>query len=143
MQSSMLHGSETWPIRNENEVAVQRAEMKMDRWLCGIKLQDRDSSKGLRERLVLDEIILALQQNRLRWYWHVLRKEDNDWGRNVWSMRWKVPRQEIDQRKLGATHTTVLLLVWNMSESTRVSRYQKGKTKKVKTNLDLMEQEIV
>ena len=37
------------------------------------------------------------------------------------------------------THTTVLLLVWNMSGSTRVSRYQKGKTKKVKTNLDLLE----
>ena len=41
------------------------------------------------------------------------------------------------------THTTVLLLVWNMSGSTRVSRYQKGKTRKVKTNLDLLEQEIV
>jgi len=41
------------------------------------------------------------------------------------------------------THTTVSLLVWNMSGSTRVSRYQKGKTKKVKTNLDLLEQEIV
>ena len=41
------------------------------------------------------------------------------------------------------THTTVLLLVWNMSGSTRVSGYQKGKTKKVKTNLDLLEQEIV
>jgi len=37
------------------------------------------------------------------------------------------------------THTTILLLVWNMSGSTRVSRYQKGKTKKVKTNLDLLE----
>jgi len=41
------------------------------------------------------------------------------------------------------THTTVLLLVWNMSGSTRVSRYQKGKTKKVQTHLDLLEQEIV
>jgi len=41
------------------------------------------------------------------------------------------------------THTTVLLLVWNRSGSTRVSRYQKGKTRKVKTNLDLLEQEIV
>ena len=30
-----------------------------------------------------------------------------------------------------------------MSGSTQVSRYQKGKTKKVKTNLDLLEQEIV
>ena len=41
------------------------------------------------------------------------------------------------------THTTILLLFWNMSRTTRVSRYQKGKTRKVKTNLDLLEQEIV
>ena len=45
----------------------------------GIKLQDRVPSKGLRERLGLDDIISVLQQNRLRWYGHVLRKEDNDW----------------------------------------------------------------
>jgi len=41
------------------------------------------------------------------------------------------------------THTTILLLFWNMSGTTRVSRYQKGKTSKGKTNLDLLEQEIV
>jgi len=33
----------------------------------------------LRGRLGLDDIISVLQQNRLRWYEHVLRKEDNDW----------------------------------------------------------------
>ena len=44
---------------------------------------------------------------------------------------------------LWHTHTTVLLLFWNMSGTTRVSRYQKGKTRKVKTNLNLLEQEIV
>jgi len=44
-----------------------------------MKLQDRVPSKGLRERLGLDDIILVLQQNMLRWYGHVLRKEDNDW----------------------------------------------------------------
>jgi len=41
------------------------------------------------------------------------------------------------------THTIVLLLFWNLSGTTRVSRYQKGKTRKGKTNLDLLEQEIV
>jgi len=41
------------------------------------------------------------------------------------------------------THTTILLLFWNMSGTTRVSRYQKGKTRKVKTSLDLLEREIV
>jgi len=27
----MLHGRETWPVRKENEVALQRAEMRMVR----------------------------------------------------------------------------------------------------------------
>jgi len=78
VQRSMLHGSETWPVRNENEVALQWAEMRIVRWMCGIKLQDRVPSKGLRERLGLDDIISVLQQNRLRWYGHVLQKEDSD-----------------------------------------------------------------
>jgi len=41
------------------------------------------------------------------------------------------------------THTTVLLLFWNLFGTNRVSRYQKGKTRQVKTNLGLLEQEIV
>jgi len=32
VRSSVLHGSETWPVRTENEVALQRAEMRMDVW---------------------------------------------------------------------------------------------------------------
>jgi len=37
----MLHGSETWPVRKENEVALQRAEMRMVRWICNVKVKDR------------------------------------------------------------------------------------------------------
>jgi len=88
VQSSMLHGSETWPVRKENEVALQWAEMRMVRWMCGIKLQDRVPSKGLRDRLGLDDIISVLRQNRLRWYGHVLQKEDNDWVKKC--MEYKV-----------------------------------------------------
>ena len=43
----------------------------------GVKLKDRLPSKELRERLGVDDI--ASQQNRLRWYGHVLRKDDDDW----------------------------------------------------------------
>jgi len=32
---SILHGSETWPVWKENVVALQRAEMRMVRWMCG------------------------------------------------------------------------------------------------------------
>jgi len=79
VRSSMLHGCETWPVRKENEVALQRAEMRMVRWVCNVKVKDRVSSKELTERLGIDDIILILQQNRLQWYGHVLSKEDTDW----------------------------------------------------------------
>jgi len=76
VQSSMLHGSETWPVRKENMVAFQRAEMRTVRWTCGVRLKDRLPSKELRVRLGIDDIALVSQQNRLHWY--VLRKDDDD-----------------------------------------------------------------
>jgi len=86
----MLHGSETWPVRKENMVALQRAEM---RWMFGVKLKDRLPSKELRERLGIDDIALVLQQNRLRLYGHVLRKEDDDWVKKCMEYEVEGPRQ--------------------------------------------------
>jgi len=57
VQSSMLHGSETWLVRKENEVALQWAEMGMVRWMCNVKVKDRVPSKELRERLGIDWLI--------------------------------------------------------------------------------------
>jgi len=58
----------------------------------------------------------------------------------IWALSvWKFLVNEVYTH----THTTILLLFWNLSGTTRVSRYQRGKTSKVKTNLDLLEQEIV
>ena len=54
----MLHGSETWPARKENEVALQRAEMRMVRWMCGNKVKERFPSSELRGRLGIDYITL-------------------------------------------------------------------------------------
>jgi len=67
----MLHGSETWPVRKENEVALQRAEMRTVRTqvydcMCGIKLNDKFPSRALTDRLGIDDIAFVLQQNRLQ-----------------------------------------------------------------------------
>jgi len=53
--------------------------MRMIRWTRGIKVIDRFTCSKLRERLGLDYIITVVQQHRLRWYGHVLRKDENDW----------------------------------------------------------------
>ena len=51
VRSTMLHRSETWPVRKENEVALQRAVMRMVRWMCNAKVKDRVPSMELREKL--------------------------------------------------------------------------------------------
>jgi len=54
--------------------------------------RNRVPSKELRERLGIEDIILILQQNRLRWYGHVLRKEDTDWVKKCMEYEVKVSR---------------------------------------------------
>ena len=79
--------------------------------MCGVKLKDRLPSKELRERLGIGEIALVSQQNRLRWYGHVLRKED-DWVKKcieLWSRGYKTKRKTKEdlergcQRRLSST----------------------------------------
>ena len=70
--------------------------------LCAIKLQDRVRSTGLRERL---DIISVLQKNRLRWYGHVLQKEDNDWVN-------KCMEYEVEGQVTAAGTRTALLTVY-------------------------------
>jgi len=41
VRSSMLHRSEIRPVRKENEVALQQADMRMVRWMCNVKTKDR------------------------------------------------------------------------------------------------------
>jgi len=68
------------------------------------KLKDIFPSTELTERLGIDDIALDLQQNRRRWYGHVLRKEDDDCVKkikNACSMKWRVQDKEEDQRGPG------------------------------------------
>jgi len=73
--SSMLHGSETWPVRKENEVAAQRAEIRMVRWMCGVKLQDRVPSKGLRETKIRWQFRYYSKLNRV----DAMEEADKGW----------------------------------------------------------------
>jgi len=45
--------------------------------------------------------VLVLQQNRLGWYGHVLRKEDNDWVKKGMEYDVEGSEQEVDQRGVG------------------------------------------
>ena len=46
-----MHVSETWVMKVEHELKMNRTEMSMIRWMCGVKLNDRMKSEELRELL--------------------------------------------------------------------------------------------
>ena len=37
VRSCLMHGSETWPKKVEHELKMNRTEMSMIRWMCGVK----------------------------------------------------------------------------------------------------------
>ena len=74
-----MHGGETWPMKVEHELKMNRTELSMIRWMCGVKLNERMKSEELRELLGLEPVSLMIKKSRLRWFGHVERKDDNDW----------------------------------------------------------------
>ena len=54
VQSCMIHGSEKWSLKRENEMALHRTEMKMIRRMCGVKLRDKLSRVELRQCLGIE-----------------------------------------------------------------------------------------
>jgi len=36
----MLHGSKTWPVRKENELALAHAEIRIVEWMFGVRQID-------------------------------------------------------------------------------------------------------
>ena len=80
VRPSMLHGSETWPMRQEEKARLLRAESSMMRWMCGSKMQDRAPISSLRSSLgEIPSITDQARNGRLRWYGHVERREEDDW----------------------------------------------------------------
>jgi len=68
-------------VKVEHEVKLNCTEMSMIRWMCGIKLNDREKSEELRELLGLEPVTL-IKKSRLRRFEHVECKDDNA-GSNV------------------------------------------------------------
>ena len=57
-----MHGSETWPMKVENELKMNRTEMSMIRWMCGVKLNDGKKSEELRELLGSEPVSLMIKK---------------------------------------------------------------------------------
>ena len=75
----MLFGSETWCLREKEMAILRRTERAMIRSMYGIKLLDQRNREELMGMLGINESLDRMAKaSSMRWYGHVLRKEDEN-----------------------------------------------------------------
>ena len=63
---------------------MRRAERAVIRRLCGVSLRERKRSEELQQMVgVVEDIVGVVTKARLRWYGHVMRREESEGIRKV------------------------------------------------------------
>ena len=86
VRQAMMYGAETWAVKKAQEKKLDVAEMRMLRWMSGVTKLDRIRNARVRGTTKVGEISKKVQESRLKWYGHVLRKEDEYLGMRVMAM---------------------------------------------------------
>ena len=78
VRSAILYGSETWCLKENEKAILRRTERAMVRAMYGQKVVDRKTTAEQMNMLGLKETIDQLATaNGIRWYGHVLRRDDD------------------------------------------------------------------
>ena len=86
VRPAMMYGAETWAIKKTEEKRMDVAEMRMLRWMCGVTRRDRIRNELIRGTTKVREISDKIQESRLRWYGHIMRRDEQYVGKRVMEM---------------------------------------------------------
>ena len=92
VRPAMIYGAETWPVKKVQERKMEVAEMRMLRWTCGVTRRDKIRNDFIRGTVKVAEVSKKIQERRLQWFGHVMRREDGHVCRRVMNM-------EVDGRR--------------------------------------------
>jgi len=103
VQRVLIYGSETWPMKIEDMLHLERTEHMMVRWMCSVSLKNRISCVDLNGRLGLEEVTDIVRHGRLRWFGHLERKGRYELTRCplAEALRWLGQRASQTQKDMG------------------------------------------
>ena len=86
VRPAMMYGMEATPIKKVNVKRMNVAEMKMLRWMSGVIRRDRIPNTRIRGTVKVAGLSRKVQEARLRWYGHVLRRDEEAVERRMMDM---------------------------------------------------------
>ena len=76
VRPAMTYSSETWPMKRSLEKKMNVAEMRMLRWMTGVTRTDRIRNEYVKGTTKVAEVSRKVQERRLHWFGHVMRREE-------------------------------------------------------------------
>ena len=82
----MTYGLETVPVTKKQVEEMEVAEMKMLRFAMGVMRKDKTRNKHIRSTVKVEWLGMKMREGRLRWYGHVMRRDQEYVGRKMMEM---------------------------------------------------------
>ena len=82
----MVYGLETVAVTKKQVEEMEVAEMKMLKFTLGVTRKDKIRNKHIRSTVKVERLGMKMRKGRLRWYGHVMRRDQEYVGRKMMEM---------------------------------------------------------
>ena len=82
----MVYGLETVAVTKKQVEEMEVAEMKMLRFAMGVTRKDKIKNEYIRDTVKVERLGIKMREGRLRWYGHVMRRDQEYVGRKMMEM---------------------------------------------------------
>ena len=86
VRPAMVYGLETVAVTKKQVEEMEVAEMKMLRFAMGVTRKDKIRNEHIRSTVKVERLGMKMREVRLRWYGHVMRREQEYLGRKMMEM---------------------------------------------------------
>ena len=86
VRPAMVYGLETVAITKKQVEEMEVAEMKMLRFAMGVTRKDKIRNEYIRSTVKVKRLGMKMREGRLRWYGHVMRRDQENVGRKMMEM---------------------------------------------------------
>ena len=98
VRPAIMHGLETVAVAKKQVEEMEVAEMKMLRFAMGVTGKDKIRNEYIRGTVKVERLGMKMKEGRLRWYGHVMRRDQEYEGRKM--MKMELPgKRKRDQRQ--------------------------------------------
>ena len=82
----MVYGLKTVAVTKKQVEEIEVAEMKMLRFAMGVTRKDKIRNEYIRSTVKVERLGMKMREGRLRWYGHVMRRDQEYIGRKMMEM---------------------------------------------------------